>query len=214
MEKKLIIFGVSGVLLDDKMGGIKDVLVILGKGKEAKEIDKEYQKRKYIGPWGLKELAKLYKGFSENELRKVAFEYCQENLKSGVKEVLIELKKRGHLLGVLSSNPQFFTDGLSEILPLDFSEGTQLEFKRGLATGRIKRRIDRYVKIRILKEKIKTLGFKKDQVIVISDTLSLTDFPMVKEAGFFVGFDPKKEKIREVADALVVQRDLGEVFRL
>lgn len=212
MEKKLIIFGVSGVLLDDKMGGIKDVLVILEKGKEVEKIDKEYQKRKYIGPWGLEELAKLYKGFSENELREIALKYCYENLRKEAREVLFEFKKRAHILGAFSANPQFIMDALAEILPLDFSEGTRLEFKRGKATGKIQRKVDRYTKAKILKQEIKALDFRKEDVIVIGD--SVTDLQMAKEAGLFVGFNPKEETVKEVADILIEQEDLREIFKL
>lgn len=212
MGKKLIIFGVSGVLLGDKIGGIKDLLVILGKEKEVRKIDKEYQKRKFTGPWGLKKIAELYRGFSESELKEAAFKYCQANLREEAREVLSELKKKGHLLGALSANPQFIMKALLEILPLDFSEGTRLEFKKGIATGKIQKKVDRYIKAKILKQKIKTLGFKKEKTLVIGD--SVTDLPMAKEAGLFIGFDPKEETVREVANAIIEQKDLRKIFKL
>ena len=78
-----------------------------------------------------------------------------------MKEFIKELKKRDFLIGAISANPQFVMDVLTEILPLDFSEGTKLEFKDGIATGKIKRKIDRYIKAEILKEKRKKYGLKK-----------------------------------------------------
>jgi len=106
MTKKLIVFNVDGVLLDNGLGGFKDILVILKKEKEVQKIDKEYQRRKLAGPWGLKQLAKLYEGFPEERLSQLAFDYCKNNLMPKSKETLTELKNKNYFLGALSSNPQ------------------------------------------------------------------------------------------------------------
>jgi len=216
MEKKLIIFEISEVLLDDELGGFADVLTILGKGETAKEIEMEYQRRKYFGPWikGMEMYANLYKGFSRKYLKKVALKYCKETFKSKARKALIELKKKGHLVGILSPIPHFIIEELGEILPLDIFEGTKFEFKEGVATGKIKRKIDRYTKIDLLKEKRKELGFRKEQLIIIGDPVSVTELPIAKEAGFFVGFDPEKESLEEVIHAAREQRNLREILNL
>lgn len=208
--KKLIIFDVDGVLLDNKLGGFKDVLAILGKEKEVKEIDEEYQKRKHLGPWGLEELAKLYKGFSKQTLKETAKKYCFENLMQGAREVVSLLKARGCLIGALSSNPQFILDSLSEILSIDFVFGTELEFKNDLATGKISKKVDRYIKAEILKEKMGELNLQSRNVIIIGD--SLTDIPMAEIAGFFIGFNAKKE-IWNKTDIVIKKKDLKEILK-
>lgn len=209
-NKKLVIFDVDGVLLDNKMGGLKDILVLLGKEKEAKVIDKEYQKRKHLGPWGLEELAKLYQGFSSKNLKKIALEYCSKSLMKGAGEAITGFEKKNYLIGAFSSNPQFVMDGLSQILPLNFSFGTRLEFKNGAATGKILRKVDRYIKAKILKEKIKEFNFQKRDVVVIGD--SLTDLPIAELAGLFIAFNAKKE-VRERADIVVKEKDLKEILK-
>lgn len=208
---KLIVFDVDGVLLDNKMGGFKDILVLLGKEKEVQRIDEEYQRKKFTGPWGLKELADLYQGFSKDKLKKVAFNYCKQNLMKGARKTLEELKKKSYLVGALSSNPQFVMDVLSEILPLDFCEGTRLEFEGGIAIGRILKKVDRYRKAEILKEKIKQFGIKKKNVTMVGD--SLTDLPMIEEAGLFIAFNAKEE-VKEKADIIVDRKDLKEILKL
>lgn len=125
MEQKLVVFS---SLFNSKMGGVKDLLVLLGKEKETREIDREYQKRKLLGPWGLEELAELYRGFSEDELRELTFEYCQKKIVKGLKGFLLELKNQGFLIGALGSDPQFMLDISRKILSLDFAEGSHLEF--------------------------------------------------------------------------------------
>jgi len=211
MTKKLIIFDVDEVLLDNKLGGLKDILVILGKGKRVREIDKEYQKRKLAGPWGLEQLAKLYRSFFKERLKKLAIKYCKENLMNGTKECLEKLKAKNYVLGALSSNPQFIMDTLSKILPLNFSEGTKLEFKKGIATGKIQRKVDRYIKAKILKGKIKKYKLKKENAIVVGD--SITDLPMTKEAGVFIAFLPKEKEVEKIANFVIKKKDLREILK-
>lgn len=201
MSKKLIVFDVDGVLLNNKLGGFKEMLIILGKEKEVKIIDEEYQKRKHLGPWGLEELSKLYEGFSENNLSKTSIEYCKQNLQKGVQETINEFKKRGFLVGALSSNPQFIMDSLGKMFSLDFSEGTRLEFKKGVATGKIKKKVDRYKKAKILEEKIKDYKVGKKDIIVVGD--SITDLPMAGLAGTFVAFCPKDKLVKEKANKII-----------
>jgi len=211
MPKKLIVFDVDGVLLDNKLGGFKDILVLLGKRKEVKEIEKEWQKRKLSGPWGLERLAKLYQGTSEKKLQKISIEYCRKHLMNGVKECLAKLKTRNYILGALSSNPQFIMDALIKILPLNFSEGTELEFKEGVDTGKIQKKVDRYVKAKILKEKIKKYKLRKENIIVVGD--SITDLFMAKEAGTFIAFLPKEKEVEKIANSVVKKKDLREILK-
>lgn len=201
MGKKLIVFDVDGVLLDNERGGFKDILIVLGKDREVQRIDEEYQRRKHLGPWGLEELSKLYQGFSENELKRKVFNYCQQNLMEGAKAVLNKLKKKGYIVGALSSNPQFIMDALAQILALDFSEGTRLEFKGSGATGKIQKKVDRYGKAEILQEKMENYQIKKENLIVVGD--SITDLPAAELAGVFIAFRPKDNIVKERANKIV-----------
>jgi len=205
--KKLIVFG---VLLESKMGAFKDILASLGKEEEALKVEKEYQKRKLTGPWGLEKLAELYRGFSKRKLKEMALKYCTENLRKGTRETIDGLKRRDFVVGAISSDPQFVMDALTEIIPLDFSEGTKLEFKKGIATGRIERKIDRYIKVDILKEKKREYGIEKENVILIGD--AITELPMVKEAGVFIAFDAKEEEVEDIAKIIIRDKDLRKIF--
>lgn len=210
MLKKLLVFDADGVLFNNTLGGFKEILALLGKKEEMKKIDEEYQRRKFAGPWGLKQLAKLYRGFSEEKLKNIAQEYCQFNLMRGTKELVREIKNRGYFAGALSSNPQFLMNTLKELLGLDFSQGTVLEFKDELATGRISRKVDRYEKAEILKKEMKNFALEKERVIVIGN--SLTDIPMAQEAGKFIAFNVKEEARKE-ADVIIEEKDLRKIIR-
>jgi len=206
--KKMVIFG---TLFDSKMGGIKDLLVLLGKENEVKKIDKEYQKRKFFGPWGLKELAKLYRGFSLYQLQKISDDYIQKKLLDGLREAVMAMKDKGTVVGVVSSNPQFMLDVLKERLPLDFAIGTELEFKEGVATGKIEKEVNRYTKAAILKEKRKEYGVVIKNTIIIG-RLFPAHLPMTKECGFYIGFDPTKETISETARMIITNKNLKKIF--
>lgn len=211
MKEKKIKMVILGALFKSEMGGIKDLLVLLGKGKEAREIDKEYQRRKFFGPWGLRELAKLYQGFPENKLKETALNYCQQNLLKGIRKLSVELKKRGFIIGVISPNPQFMMDVLKEILLLDFAIGTQLEFKEGIATGRIQKEINRYTRAEILKIKRKEYGVDKEDVITIGRS-TITHLPMARESGVFIALDQRKESISDIARIIATDKNLRKIF--
>jgi len=206
--KKLVVFG---TFFKSKMGGIKDILVLLGEGKRVKEIDNKYQREKFFGPYGLKELARLYRGFSLNQLKVLFLDYCRKNLLKGMVEAVTEFKKRGFLVGALSSNPQFMMDVLKEILALDFAKGTQLEFRKGMATGKILEGFDRYKKAKTLQEIRKKYALNKKDVIFIGRP-TVSHLPMMKEAGCFIGFNPLKESIEEISRIIVTNRALRKSF--
>jgi len=208
-SKKLIIFGPS-TLIKGEMGGFKDILISLGKKKEVQKIDREYQKRKFKGPWGLEKLTRLYRGFSQEKLKQISLDYCRENLIKEARVLMEEFKRKGFLIGAISANPQFLMDILKEILPLDFSEGTKLEFKDGVATGRIQRKVDRYIKSEILKRKRKKYKLKEEEVIVIGDFV--TDLPMAKEAKVFIGFDAKRENADNFYTMIMTCGQFKDIF--
>lgn len=208
-NNKLFVFDVDGVLLDNSWGGFKDILVILGKEKEVQWIDAEYQKRKHLGPWGLEQLANLYDGFNYEFLKTKALEYCRDNLMSGAEELIKHLKKNKYIVGAISSNPQFIMDALADLLNMDFSVGTKLGYQDNLATGKIDRKVDRYIKPRILAARQREWHINRENVVVVGD--SLTDVPIGELAGCFIAFNAKPEA-KEKADIIIEKKDLRELI--
>ncbi|MFZ5559408.1 MAG: HAD family hydrolase [Patescibacteria group bacterium] len=205
--KKLVIFS-SGALLREKMGSFKDILVHFGKEKEVKELDKEYQRRKEQGPWGMEQVAALYKGLSEAELREEANRHCREDLAEGAREVVNGLKEKGYLVGAITASPQFVMDALKDALNLDFAAGTELQFENGVATGDISKKVDRFGKAEFVKEKMQELGLEKEDVVIIGDAVS--DLPMA-ELGKFIALNADKDSVKEKAQ-VVVEGNLEKVL--
>ena len=198
MEKKLIVFT---SLFVSKMGGIKDLLVLLDKEKEAKAMYEEYEKRKLFGPWGLEELNLLYQGFSEEEARESASYYCREKIIKGMQGFLLELKNKGFITGALSSDPLFMMDEARKYLALDFVEGCHFEIKDRKITGKMKKKVDRYEKARIVREKTKEYGLEKKDVIAIGRATAV-NIPVAKETGCFIGFDLERETIDNAIETI------------
>ncbi len=182
------------------MGAVKDLLVLLGKGVRVREIDKEYQEKKLFGPWGLEELAKLYKGFPKDKLQTAALYYCRKNLLDGLRELAVNLKKKGFILGILSSNPQFIIDSLRRFLPVDFAFGTQLDFCQGIANGKIKRELNMYEKSEILRREEEKYSITSQNVMVIGRA-TINHLLMAEEAGKFIGFNPETENLTKIINA-------------
>lgn len=198
--KKLVIFS-SGALLNEIMGSFKDILVHFGKEKEVKELDEEYQKRKEKGPWGMEEVAMLYSGLSETDLRKEAARHCQEDLVEGAKKVVDALKEKGYLVGAITASPQFIMDALKNALNLNFAVGTELRFENGIATGEISKKIDRFGKAEVIKRRMKEFGLEKENLIIIGDAVS--DLPMAELSDKFIALNADKDSVKEKAQVVI-----------
>jgi phosphoserine phosphatase len=142
-----------------------------------------------------------FKGLSENELNSVALDYVRETLRPETRECLRALKIRGFIIGAISSNPQFVLDVLTGILSLDFAEGNRLEFRGGKSTGKINRKVDRYVKAEILKGKMRKYATERKDVIVVGD--SITDLSMAELAGTFIALHPEEDAVKSRADSII-----------
>jgi len=103
--EKLVVFDVDGVLIDTELGSFKDLGVMLGKEKEIKKHHEEYERRKYLGPWGLEELATIFTGIKESEIKKAVKNLLKRKLMPGIRETIDELKRRGYLVVSYSSSP-------------------------------------------------------------------------------------------------------------
>ncbi|MEK7092173.1 MAG: hypothetical protein AAB907_00950, partial [Patescibacteria group bacterium] len=84
--KKLIIFGVGGILLKDGVNPLVDILGLLNKQDEALRLQKEYELHKEKGPWGLAQYAKLYQGESREHLLSINIEYLSDRLRPEVQK--------------------------------------------------------------------------------------------------------------------------------
>lgn len=206
---KLIVFDADGVLLDNQQGGLNDILRLLGKEKEVAAIHEEYKRRKHLGPWGLEESVALYRGYGRDQLLKLAREYCQACLMPGADETARTLKKAGWRVVSISSNPDFIMEALTNILSLDLAYGLELEYNKGVATGRIAAKMDRYAKAVALERMIKTEGIAREQTVAVGD--SVTDLPIAEKVGFFIAFNAAPE-VANKAKVVIKEKNLTKII--
>jgi len=207
--RKLVVFDVDGTLIDTLIGSFKEIGVLLGKEKEVREHDEEYQRRKHLGPWGLEELALIFKGIPEEEIKKAAREVIRERLMPGTRETINQLKQKGYVLASYSSSPAWIVEELKDVFGFDDILGNVFEIKEGKITGKLLEKVDRYAKAERLKNFQAREGITRENTYIVGD--SVTDLPMA-EYGRFVAFNADKQEVKDKAEFVINKKDLREIL--
>ncbi|MBK8404729.1 MAG: glycosyltransferase [Saprospiraceae bacterium] len=126
---KLVVFDMDNTLLigrfidicADKFGFKKELMNIRSSETDAIILTKR--------------IATLLKGKTINELIEIADSIP---VIEGTKEIIIELKKRGYIVGIISDSYDCITSHIKIKLGLDFSLSNELEFSKSICTGEVK----------------------------------------------------------------------------
>ncbi len=194
--KALIING-SGILLDSDLAGIRLLLVELGKEKEMLEQKQEYDKIKQEKPWGLENLAKLYKGFSEKEINEKSEGIVKEKLRKEAKEGINKLKKKGYLVVCYASELINILEAQKKEIGLREVYGNVLEFENGIATGKLKEKVDRKDRVRKIKEFIKRNNLLKKDVYIMGNSVTAI---ASSKLGKMISFNSDSEELNNIAE--------------
>lgn len=190
-KPKIIIFGVGGILLKDGGNPLFDILCMLGKEREAREVQEEYERRKEKGPWGLAQYAELFRGVKKEKLTALAVEYLSEHLRPKFQEVIFELKRRGYVVGVMTAHPDFIVDTLREIFAFDFAQGTVFEYENDIATGKLVREFNRYDKGDAIQALAENFSVTSSDIAIVAN--SITQVPVIELVGGYIAFSQKKD---------------------
>jgi len=87
-----------------------------------------------------------------------------KNLKDDAVKFVKELKKRGFFIVFYSSDFIETAEVLKRELQLDEVIGTELEFKEGVCTGRLFKKVDRYVRAEKIKELVEKNNLSKEDL--------------------------------------------------
>jgi glucosyl-3-phosphoglycerate synthase len=199
-EPKLIVFDMDGTLIADRF--IFRLARRFGFEAKLEEIMSasipEHEKTRKV--------ASLLKGIS---VRQIIDTFDQIPLSPGVAKTVAELKKKGHVLAIVSDSYTLVTERLKEKLGFDCVVANELMFNEGKATGKVKMPLN-WVSNRkkCLKHSVcklnALLSLAQKTKIPLARTVAVgdntADICMLKEAGLGVAFNPKTQAVERNAD--------------
>ncbi|MBK9641052.1 MAG: HAD-IB family phosphatase [Saprospiraceae bacterium] len=167
-----------------------------------------------------KRIATLLKGKTINELIEIADSIP---VIEGTKEIIIELKKRGYIVGIISDSYDCITSHIKIKLGMDFSLSNELEFSKSICTGEVKipsflfsnqKSICKHslCKTNALLNILEKYNIPKENCISIGD--SMNDLCMIKEAGLGIAFCSKDELVNHHADIVIHEPSFTELLNL
>jgi len=167
-----------------------------------------------------KQIAKLLKGKTVNDLIKVADEIPISN---NIEKLLYHLRERGYKIGIISDSYDYITNYFVNKLRLDFSLANELEFSQSTVTGEVK--IPSFFLINnnsICKHEIcKTnalISICNNLNIDLSNTLAIgdaeNDICMVNKSGIGISYCSSSQTLDSVADFVIKEKDMELINNL
>ncbi|MBD3379563.1 MAG: HAD-IB family phosphatase [Candidatus Omnitrophica bacterium] len=126
-------------------------------------------------------------------------------------KALKKLKKDGYKLAAISTGLQFITERVKNEFKFDYVAGNRLNVRKGKLTGGVRINISHGAKGRTVRSILKKFGLKPSQMIAVGD--SEGDIPMLKMAGFSIGFNSSSEELSGLVDYDCLTDDFMEVYR-
>ena len=147
----------------------------------------------------LKERVGLLKDLPEETMRKTLNE---TTLNPGAKQLVGTMKKNGATTVLVSGGFTFFTGAIAKQVGFDHHHGNTLELENGKLTGKVIPPIlDKFAKLEFLKDYCKKKHVAESAAMTIGD--GANDLPMLKAAGFGVGYKPKDVVARELQNNII-----------
>ena len=167
-----------------------------------------------------KQIAKLLKGKTVNDLIKVADEIPISN---NIEKLLYHLRERGYKIGIISDSYDYITNYFVNKLRLDFSLANELEFSQSIVTGEVK--IPSFFltnKNSICKHEIcKTnalISICYNLNIDLSNTIAIgdaeNDICMVNKSGIGISYCSSSQTLDSVADFVIKEKDMELINNL
>jgi phosphoserine phosphatase len=148
-------------------------------------------------------------GVTRAELEQAIRETMRET--EGARDTVEELARRGYAVAVVSGSIDLVLTVLLDGLPFDGVFINRIEFDAGGAIrGWRATPHDVEGKAEALEQVAAELGVTARETAFVGDHWN--DLPAMRRAGFAVAFEPKDERLREVADAVIEQPPLTRLL--
>lgn len=167
-----------------------------------------------------KQIAKLLKGKSVNDLIQVAEEIP---ISANAEKLIYHLRERGYKIGIISDSYDYITNYFVNKLRLDFSLANELEFSKSIVTGEVK--IPSFF-LPNSKSVCNHEICKSHALVTICNELSIdiantiaigdgeNDICMVRKAGIGIAYCSSNQTLNLVADFIIKEKDMGLINEL
>ena len=120
---------------------------------------------------------------------------------SGVKEFFEEMKKRGKIIGILSSGLDFVIKKAVDEIGFDIIICSELEKKEGILTGKDITHIDLQNKVNLFQRICQEQGVEAHEVVYFGDHFNC--IPCLKAAGLGIAVNAKTKEVKGAAKASI-----------
>ena len=201
---KLFLFDVDSTLINEEV--IDLIAVHAGVQAEVKSITDRAMAGELDFKKSLLSRVQLLKGLPIKVLEDVR---GQITLTKGARELILEIKKAGDVIAVVSGGFLEVITPLMDELGIEYFRANSLEVQSGILTGAIAGEIiDRKAKADYLKQL--ALQFHPSTTYAIGD--GANDIDMVKQSDVGIAFCAKAA-LNAVADHVITNRDLREILK-
>lgn len=167
-----------------------------------------------------KHIARLFKGISLSDLHVAADSIP---LVEDAASIIRSLKRKGHIIGIISDSYQFVVNAIVKKLNADFGIGNALEFLEGRATGNVTIPSSYYYhpasackhalcKTNVLTHLMSDYKISLQNCVAIGD--SENDLCMIKNAGTGIAFCPTYAGLKPVADKVIDKRSFESLLSM
>ncbi len=115
----------------------------------------------------------------------------------GVPGAIAELRRRGYILGIVSSGVALVAERVREELGLDFAVANELPLEDGRFTGEAVLRVGLWDKLRVVEAEAARRGLSLAEVAFVGDHLN--DVPVLKAVGCGLAYAPKDPQVAAAA---------------
>ncbi len=165
-----------------------------------------------------KNIARLLKGLDLSQILAVVDSIA---LVDDVKEVVMKLKQRGYVVGIISDSYDVVTNHVKTKIGADFSLANELEFSKSVATGEVKlpsfffntqESLCKHTicKTNAVQHILKHYKIDINNAIAVGD--SANDLCMIKHVGVGVSFCSTNELLNYLADRQITVPAFGEIL--
>ncbi len=194
----------QGVAYESSWGAIG---LAAGVGKEWDELLQQYRGQPHRYPEWVRENASLLRGIPVERVTQKIF---PPPYAPGVREAILSLKRRGLILGVVSSGVSLVAERVKNELGLDFCVANDLVVADGVFTGEAIVRVGLADKLQAVQREARRLHLTLEEIAFVGDHLN--DIPVLQAVGLGIAYAPKEAEVAEAAHFVI--QDFQELPRL